>query len=90
MKKDFLVIYHDIWNVKYPIQTDNIAKAIKEHQEDFDFDLLDNDWDLDTMENKDFLQLGAFDFVYYDIDCYEKNGDYAGSINIFEIEVCEC
>jgi len=90
MKKEFLVIYDDIWNVKYPIQTDNIAKAIKEHQESFDFQLLDNDLDLDTMENKDFIKSGAFDFVYYDIDCYENDGAYAGSIYIFEIEVCEC
>jgi hypothetical protein len=81
---EFLVVFEDVWNQKHSIQTNHIADAIKQHRDTFGFEL---DADLDETENKDFLAIGPFDLVYYDIECYEQDGEYAGRIYIFEVEV---
>lgn len=87
MKKQYLVVFEDVWNNKESYQTNKIGDTIKMIVNSNDL-FCDSDIDYDKYNSHKPHQMGTAGLGFYDISFQEKDDhdNYAGRIMIFELE----
>ena len=84
MKKQYLVVFEDLWNSKESYQTENLGDTIKMILDGSGL-TTENEIDFDKYNSNKPYQVGVFGNVFYDINLVEEE-EYAGRIMIFELE----
>jgi hypothetical protein len=87
MKKQYLVVFEDVWNNKESYQTSKIGDTIKMIVEANDL-FYEGDIDYDKYNSDKPHQMGTMGLGFYDLSFTEKDDtdNYAGRIMIFELE----
>jgi hypothetical protein len=84
MKKQYLVVFEDLWNSKESYQTEHIGDTVKMILDGSGL-TTENEVDFDKYNSDNPYQSGTFDNVFYDIRLLDEE-EYAGRIMIFELE----